>query len=214
MPLPKPLTKEDILRAMRMTKSNLAASRYLNVCYKHYRMYARLYKDEKTGKTLLETHKNPGGKGVPKITLSQNKLVKALKGIVTGEVEASTYNPEKIKERLVVDGYLEEKCGECNFKKRRALDYKSPLILYFKDGNKNNYVLENLMFLCYNCYFLHVGKVFSEKDIKQLEQTASVSKKSKSSELNLDEYNVKKLRELGLIDDQEEDDLYSIVPNR
>ena len=33
-------------------------------------------------------------------------------------------------------------------------DYKIPLLLNFKDGNKNNFLLDNLELLCYNDYFL------------------------------------------------------------
>ena len=44
MPAPKPLSKEDILRAMRFTKSNRAAARYLGVSYQHYKPWAKQYK--------------------------------------------------------------------------------------------------------------------------------------------------------------------------
>ncbi len=56
MPLPKPLTKEQIIAAMGVTKSNRAAARWLNVSYIHYKKWAKNYKDEETGKTLFEKH--------------------------------------------------------------------------------------------------------------------------------------------------------------
>ena len=37
MPKPKPITKEQILVAMTKTKSNMAAARYLNCSYVHYK---------------------------------------------------------------------------------------------------------------------------------------------------------------------------------
>ena len=40
-----------------------------------------------------------------------------------------------------------------------------PLLLHFKDGNKNNFQNGNAQMSCYNCYFLNIGKVFNEKDI-------------------------------------------------
>ena len=46
----KILTKEDILRAQKMTRSNFAAARYLHVSYNHYKKYAKMYKNE-DGKT-------------------------------------------------------------------------------------------------------------------------------------------------------------------
>ena len=42
----KILTKEDILRAQKMTRSNMAAARYLHVSYNHYKKYSKMYKDE------------------------------------------------------------------------------------------------------------------------------------------------------------------------
>jgi hypothetical protein len=61
MPAPKPLSKEDILRAQRITKSNRAAARYLGCSYNHYKRYAQLYENEE-GKTLFKIHLNPSGK--------------------------------------------------------------------------------------------------------------------------------------------------------
>ena len=44
MPSPKILSREDILRAMRLTKSNRAAAKYLGCSYQHYKPYAKLFK--------------------------------------------------------------------------------------------------------------------------------------------------------------------------
>jgi molybdenum-dependent DNA-binding transcriptional regulator ModE len=66
MPSPKPFTKEQVLSAMDKTKSVRGAARYLNCSYQHLKKWMKLYKDEATGKTLFESHKNPSGKGIPK----------------------------------------------------------------------------------------------------------------------------------------------------
>ena len=63
---PKPLTKEHILLAMRMTKSNKAAAKYLGVSYIHYKMWAKRYHEVEEGRSLFEAHKNQSGKGIPK----------------------------------------------------------------------------------------------------------------------------------------------------
>ena len=57
----KILTKDQILRAMKYTKSNMAAARFLGCSYPHYKQYAKLYKNE-DGKTLFEVHLNREGK--------------------------------------------------------------------------------------------------------------------------------------------------------
>ena len=64
----KILSKEDLLRAMKMTRSNFAAARYLHVSYNHYKKYAKLYKNT-DNISLLEAHKNQEGKGIPKFAL-------------------------------------------------------------------------------------------------------------------------------------------------
>ena len=66
MPQPKPISKEMCLAAMAKTKSVRAAARYLNCSYQHLKPYMKSYKDETTGKSLFELHKNQSGKGIPK----------------------------------------------------------------------------------------------------------------------------------------------------
>ena len=56
MPTPsKILTKEDILRAQKMTRSNMAAARYLHCSYNHYKKYAKMYKNDE-GISLLKSN--------------------------------------------------------------------------------------------------------------------------------------------------------------
>ena len=61
----KIITKEDIIRAQKVTRSNMAAARYLHVSYNHYKKYAKMYKDEE-GVSLFDKHKNQSGKGINK----------------------------------------------------------------------------------------------------------------------------------------------------
>ena len=46
-----------ILRAMKHTKSNMSAARFLGCSYPQYKQYAKLYKNEE-GKTLFEAQVN------------------------------------------------------------------------------------------------------------------------------------------------------------
>lgn len=217
MPKAKPLSKEDILRAMRLSKSNMGAARYLNVSYIHYKKWAKLYTDETTGKTLFEIHKNLGAKGVPK-TLSGRKYPTSqykAQDIIDGKVDVSRFKPDVIKQRLISEGIIEEKCALCGFSERRVLDYQAPLILRFKNGQKFDYSLNNIELLCYNCYFLYYGSILNEQDIKSLESDLDVYKTTEDSNFKLDDYYVKRMQELGLYDSEEdEDDIYSIVPKK
>ena len=207
MPLAKPLSKDQILRAMSQTLSNRAAARWLNVSYIHYKKWAKNYDATEEGyETLFAQHLNQSGKGIPKF-LSNSGKEPALLDIVEGRVDISSFDPEKIKYRLVTEGYLLEECSQCGFHERRVLDYKIPLLLNFKDKNKKNYRKENIEFLCYNHYFLTVGDIFSDKQVQGIEDYKPVNEGSVSWEV--DEYHLKRLTELGLNSSDPED--YDIV---
>ena len=197
MPKPKPLSKEMIVAAQANTKSNMAAARYLHVSYQHYKRYAKMYK-------LFDSHKNQSGKGIPKFLKGQGKEP-ALLDIIEGRVSAAHFSPAKIKYRLIEEGYLSEQCSMCGFQERRVLDYKMPLLLHFKDNNKSNYSKDNIELLCYNHYFLTVGDIFTDKDVKQIESHQEHNSTTDKVEWEVDDYHLQRLRELGLSDEEEDD---------
>jgi hypothetical protein len=210
MPKPKPISKDQILRAMSQTLSNRAAARWLNVSYVHYKKWAKTYDPTEEGyPNLFEQHKNQAGKGIPKY-LRANGPEPALDDIIEGRIDASSFSPDKIKYRLVTEGYLLEECNQCGFHERRVLDYKIPLLLHFKDKNKKNYRKENIEFLCYNCYFLTIGDIFSEKQVQNIEDHKPVN--TGQVTWDVDEYHLNRLKELGL--DDVDDDEYDIVARR
>jgi hypothetical protein len=213
MPDPKPLSKEDILRAMNVTQSNRAAARYLHVSYIHYKKWAKNYDaTEEDYPNLFEQHKNQAGKGIPKF-LRANGPEPALLDIIEGRVDASSFNPDKLKYRLITEGYLAEECAVCGFHERRVNDYKIPLLLNFKDNIKKNWNKDNIELLCYNHYFLQVGDIFSDKQIKGIED--HVPTYQSDVEWELDDYQRQRLEELGLIDKPKDDnDPYSLVARR
>jgi len=197
MPKARPLTKESIISAMDKTKSVRAAARYLNCSYQHIKKWMKLYVDS-NGVSLFDAHKNQSGKGIPKfLSVSNlNKKEPAILDIIEGRIDPSHFNPQKIKYRLITDGYLKDECNNCGFHERRVSDYKSPLILHFKDNNKQHYRLDNMEMLCYNCYYLMVGDIFSIKQIEGLEDHKPINQSEVDWEL--DEYTKQRLLELGL----------------
>ena len=207
MPKAKPLTKEMILAAMSQTKSNRAACRYLNVSYIHYKKWAKLYESD-THDNLFEQHKNQCGKGIPKFLRGKGKEP-ALIDIIEGRVDASSFSPDKIKYRLITEGHLLEECNMCKFNERRVSDYKMPLLLNFKDNNKKNYRKENIELLCYNHYFLTVGDIFTDKQIKGIEDHKPVNQSEVKWEL--DDYQLQQLEKLGLNDNTNEDNYISRI---
>ena len=207
MPKPKPITKEQILVAMTKTKSNMAAARYLNCSYVHYKKWAKLY-ESNTHDNLFEQHKNQCGKGIPKFLRGKGKEP-ALIDIIEGRVDASSFSPDKIKYRLITEGHLLEECNMCKFNERRVSDYKMPLLLNFKDNNKKNYRKENIELLCYNHYFLTVGDIFTDKQIKGIEDHKPVNQSEVKWEL--DNYQLAQLEKLGLGENKDEEDYISRI---
>jgi 5-methylcytosine-specific restriction endonuclease McrA len=65
----------------------------------------------------------------------------------------------KLKKRLLLNSYMEEKCNNCGFCERRVTDHRVPLILDFLDGNRKNFTYDNLRMLCFNCSFLINGNL-------------------------------------------------------
>jgi hypothetical protein len=200
----KILTKEDILRAQNVTRSNMAAARYLHVSYNHYKKYAKMYKND-DGVTLLEVHKNQAGEGIPKFAVSGNKEI-PLMDLLEGRVPIEHFDPRKIKARLLSEGKLVEVCGNCGFSERRVTDQKIPVILNFKDGNKKNWHLDNLEFLCYNCSYLYAASPIDEKRAEAMEDY--VKTRDDEPDWELDEHHIEHLKELGLYDDKKPGEEY------
>ena len=198
----KILTKEDIVRAQNVTRSNMAAARYLHVSYNHYKKYAKMYKNE-DGINLLEAHMNQSGEGIPKFALSGNKELPLL-DLLEGRVPIEHFDARKIKARLLSEGKLVEVCDKCNFAERRITDQKIPVILNFKDGNKKNWHLDNLEFLCYNCSFLYAASPIEEKRAEAMEDY--VKTRDDEPDWELDEHHLNNLKELGLYEEEKPGD--------
>ena len=195
------ITKEQLLNAMKMTKSNMACARYLGISYMHYSRYAKSYIDEETGKTLFDLHKNQSGKGIRKFLGGKDLDLEAL---MSGELFVKSLNVNRYKDKLIQEGYIEEKCNSCGFNEQRVNDYKAPLLVHFKDGNKMNWKIENIELLCYNCYFLQIGDVFNTKQIKHIEEDAPV-KKDDQIDWEMDDNMLEHFKDIGLVDDDEND---------
>jgi len=200
----KILTRDDILRAMNNTLSNRAAARYLRVSYPHYRKYATLYKDE-NGVDLYSKHFNRGGRGIPKFTLNvtgRSRREPPIMDLLEGKIPIEHFNPKQIKYKLVTMGLLEPKCSCCGYDTKRIIDNRSPLILTHKNGDKKDWHLDNLAFMCYNCAFLHgFDDVISDKQVERLEDYADLN--GPMPDWEPDEYQLGILRSLGLEDKEQ-----------
>lgn len=206
MPAKKPLSEQQIKWALEKGGTNKVAARLLNVDYRTYQRYAKLYFNEE-GVSLWHASRNRGGKGVTRFMYNKGQfgdLNKILSGMM---VDIEKYSIEKFKDALIRDAIFEDKCSCCGFNERRVYDAKVPLLINFLDNNKHNWKRENLQFLCYNCYFLMVGNVFTNRQLRQIEADEP-DYKSQQVNWEMDEHTMQHFRELGLIkeDDDKEDD--------
>jgi hypothetical protein len=210
----KIFSKEDLLRAMKVTKSVRAAARYLNCSYQHLKPYMKSYRlddNDINSPTLFETHKNQVGKGIPKFLTNHGKGPD-LQKLLSGELYTESYSIDKFKQRLITEAILPEECSCCGFKEQRVSDYRVPLLLSFKDYNKRNWKRDNIKFLCYNCYFLTIGDIFSAKQIQGIEDYKDVPK-VQEVKWEMDDNTYDHFKSLGLIGndeiENEEDDIIS-----
>lgn len=206
MPKRLDFTKQQILSAMDKTKSIRACARYLNCSYIHLKKWMKFYDaTDPQYPNLFEQHKNQSGKGIPKFLSNGNPRKDfALLDIIEGRIDPSSFNPNKIKYKLIQEGYMKEECSSCGFHEYRVLDYKMPLVMHFKDGNKQHYRLENLGLLCYNCFFLYQGDLFTNKQLEGMED--HLNKYQTKVDWEVDSYTQERLRELGLYEPKPLDD--------
>ena len=179
----KIITKEDIIRAQKVTRSNMAAARYLHVSYNHYKKYAKMYKDD-DGVTLLEAHMNQSGEGIPKFAIAGIDNI-PLMDVLEGRVPIEHFDARKIKARLLSEGKLVEVCAKCGFAERRVTDLKIPVILNF---------------------FLYAASPIDEKQAEAMEDY--VRTRNDEPDWELDEHHIEHLKELGLYEEENPGDEY------
>jgi hypothetical protein len=145
----RPILESDILDAQSKSRSGFETARTLGVSYNTYKKWAKTY-------GIFENALNPSGIGIVRAN-QVHKGENALDKILAGEGRPD-YPIARLKRRLITSGYFAEECTCCGFDEKRASDGKVPLLLDFLDNDWQNHKLENLRFLCYNCFFLLVGK--------------------------------------------------------
>jgi hypothetical protein len=139
----KPIPKGRIEWAILQTKSLMAASRLLQVSYNTFKKYAKLY-------DLFHQNKNPTGIGISKGPKGSSRIT--MDRIFSGH--HPNYPHYRLQERLLREGYMSQECNNCGNDEVRQSDMTSPLLLCFYDNDSKNHELQNLYFLCYNCFYL------------------------------------------------------------
>lgn len=194
------LTEQQIREAMANSRSNKEAARWLGITDITYKKYAKSYIDETTGKTLFQLHMNQSGKGMPKNWIG-GKWKKSLDEMLVENQPINSKRIVRLKELLMIDGRLGYQCSACKYGEKRLTDMKAPLLLNFKNNIKSDWRIENLQWLCYNCHFLFVGDIFSNKMIQKVEALPLHTEGMKEEVMefySLDEFYYEHLKKLGL----------------
>ncbi len=194
------LSPERIREAMANTRSNKEAARWLGITDVTYKKYAKRHIDEATGKSLFELHKNQAGKGMPK-NWAGGQWKKNLDEMLVENQPINTKKIIRLKEMLMKDGRLGYQCATCKFSEKRLTDMKAPLLLNFVNGKRSDWRIENLRWLCYNCYFLFLEDPFSNKMLQRLEAMpidAPEIKEDAQELFQLDDFYYTHLKNLGL----------------
>ena len=157
----KMLVESEILAAQSISKTEAEVARRLGVSFMTYRKYSKMY-------GLYGRVANMAGKGVSKPIRNENRGKFPLDKILEGK--HPRYSTNRLKVRLLRSGKMLPQCNKCNFNEARIIDNQVPLLLNYKDANVANKKFENIEFLCYNCYFLHVNNPFGCKKTFKLEE--------------------------------------------
>jgi len=185
----KLILRGQVEEAIRNTKSNRQAAKYLGVHETTYKKYASLY-------GLYEGHSNPRGCGISK-GFSRNII--PLDDIFAGKYPK--YSLIRLKHRMLARHMITEECSYCGFTERRIKDKKSPLILTFKDGDRTNYAQDNFHLVCFNCMFLTAGTPQVAHRSKIVQSFNNPDAFSKSATFDTSKV---ELRERNLMADEEE----------
>ena len=154
------LLESQIRYAMENTCTNSEAAKWLHITSATFKKYALRYIDEPTGKTLWLLHKERGAAKRLVLPVTRYRRLHtvpwAFQPFPIADIFANKhpkYSLRRFYDRIVKEGYIEERCSCCGFQERRLHDYEIPLKLHWLDGDRHNYAIENIQMLCFNCYF-------------------------------------------------------------
>ena len=150
----KVITKNMILESQKHTKSNMAAARWIGVSYNTYRKWAKYY-------DIFEQHLNKEGVGIKKGWAVYRVPVH---DIITGKRKPpKRWSHKVLKKRLIEDGYMQEDCAVCGYNEENLKTKNVCLAIDFIDGDHQNFLIDNIRFLCANCYLSFNGLFPSSK---------------------------------------------------
>ena len=121
-----------------------SAARLLGVNYNTFKKYAKLYD---------VFNPKPDRSGIPSTGNSGwNAGGAKLEDLLGGK--HPNYPHWKLQERMIRGGYLAQECCNCGYDDYRERDMRGPYLINFLDNDPTNHSLDNMVLICYNCFFL------------------------------------------------------------
>ena len=140
----RPLLQSEIEEAKKHSPFAAQQAKWLNVHVMTYKKYARMY-------GIYEPKPNAKGKrNLFNVHAGKYPIHKILNGDFNGNPVISNW---MVRDKLIRGGIFPPKCNICGYDKRRITDRKIYILLDHKDGDMNNWKLDNLQLLCGNCTF-------------------------------------------------------------
>jgi len=189
------LTEDEIREALANSSSIAEACRYMGgINIRTFRKYAEKYIDLETGKNLYELYRKFGNPHSlrPRTHIKENlpyRYQKQIDNLLTQRKWTSPSRVAILKKMLILHELHKEECEHCGYGEKRIKDNKQPLLLHFIDGDRKNWTLPNIRWLCYNCYFINVNDSFSGRVLANM-QSSPIAGHETSFESNLLFYNL------------------------
>ena len=139
---PKQPMEYDILEGRKVCRSANHLAKHLKISFQSLKKYSKMY-------GIWDQIKADNRLGI------SGRLSPFLGRLPVDEIAANKFQkvpPKTVIDKYIRAGYKEGKCDMCGYKEARITDGKIPLLLDFVDDNKENYAVENIQFICYNCY--------------------------------------------------------------
>jgi hypothetical protein len=149
-------------------KSNRDASQYLNVSFKRWKKYASLYIEKDSGKSYFQLLLDRSNKAKGQRLIILKKLHRKkkwdewyvkniLEKLNNSELDVKKYTQKRLKEFLIANDVLVERCACCGYSEKNMITGKVPLLIDHIDCDYTNWKIENLQMLCFNCFSQLVG---------------------------------------------------------
>jgi hypothetical protein len=149
-------------------KSNRDASQYLNVSFKRWKKYSSLYIEKDSGKSYFQLLLDRSNKAKGQRLIILKKLHRKkkwdewyvkniLEKLNNSELDVKKYTQKRLKEFLIANDVLVERCACCGYSEKNMLTGKVPLLIDHIDCDYTNWKIENLQMLCFNCFSQLVG---------------------------------------------------------